>query len=122
MAGQCHHFRNYAPEKIPYAIDRYVNETNRLYGVLDRQLAGRDYIADNFSIADIATYPWIRLWKNQGQDITEFPNVKAWLERVGARPAVVRGMAAGAQLSANQKNLAEDKDAQKILFGQKARP
>jgi GSH-dependent disulfide-bond oxidoreductase len=120
MAGQCHHFRNYAPEKIPYGIDRYTNEVNRLYGVLDEQLAGRAFVAGPYSIADVAAYPWIRLWKNQGQTIETFPNLKAWLDRVGAREAVVRGMAVGKELSAH-RNLATDQDAQKIMFGQKAR-
>lgn len=119
MAGQCHHFRNYAPEKIPYGIDRYTNETNRLYGVLDRRLEGRQFIAGAYSIADIACYPWARLWKNQGQDIAQFPNVAAWLDRVGARPAVKAGMAVGKD--APKMDLAKDKDAQKILFGQKSR-
>lgn len=119
MAGQAHHFRNYAPEKIPYAIDRYTNEVARLYGVLDRQLQDRPYIAGKYSIADIASYPWARLWDRQGQDIDKFQNVKAWLDRVGQRPAVVRGMEAGKELAAKAVDLATDKDAQRILFGNK---
>ena len=119
MAGQAHHFRNYAPEKVPYAINRYTNEVNRLYGVMDKRLADREYLAGKYSIADIAAYPWARLWKNQGQDIAEFPNVAAWLERVGERKAVVRGMAVGKD--APTANLATDKAAQKVLFGQRAR-
>ncbi len=119
MAGQAHHFRNYAPEKIPYAIDRYTNEVARLYGVLDRQLQDRPYIAGKYSIADIASYPWARLWDRQGQDIDQFPNVKAWLDRVGQRPAVVRGLEAGSELAAKAVDLATDKDAQRILFGNK---
>lgn len=95
MAGQCHHFRNYAPEKIPYGIERYTKEVTRLYGVMDRRLADRDYLAGDYSIADIACYPWTRLWKNQGQDITQFPNIVRWLERVGGRDGVQRGMAVG---------------------------
>lgn len=119
MAGQAHHFRNYAPEKIPYAIDRYTIEVARLYGVLDRQLQDRPYIAGKYSIADIASYPWARLWDRQGQDIEQFPNVKAWLDRVGQRPAVVRGLEAGKELAAKAVDLATDKDAQRILFGNK---
>ncbi len=121
MAGQAHHFRNYAPEKIPYGIERYTNEVNRLYGVLDARLEDRDYLAGEYSIADIAIYPWARLWKNQGQDIAEFPNVAAWLERIGARKAVQRGLAVG-KAEAARSNLATDKEAQKVLFGQTARP
>jgi GST-like protein len=121
MAGQAHHFRNYAPEKIPYGIDRYTKEVNRLYGVLDARLMDRDYLAGKYSIADIAIYPWARVWKNQGQDIAEFPNVAAWLERIGARKAVQRGLAVG-KAEAARSNLATDKEAQKVLFGQTARP
>jgi len=120
MAGQCHHFRNYAPEKIPYAIDRYVNEVNRLYGVMERRLHDRDYLAGDYSIADIACYPWVRLWKNQGQDIAAFPKLDRWRERIHARPAVARGMAVGKE-EAEKMNIAGDKEAQRILFGQKAR-
>jgi GST-like protein len=122
MAGQCHHFRNYAPEKIQYGIDRYTNEVKRLYGVLDRQLTNNAYIAGKFSIADIASYPWARLWERQGQDIEDFPNVKAWLARVGARPAVQRGMEVGQDLAAAQTNLATDAEAQRILFGNTLKP
>jgi GST-like protein len=94
MAGQANHFRLYAKEKVPYGIERYTTEAKRLYGVLDRRLAGRDYIAGVFSIADIASYPWARTWKNQGQELADFPNMAAWLERMAARPAVERGLAA----------------------------
>jgi GST-like protein len=117
MAGQAHHFRNYAPEKIQYGIDRYTNEVARLYGVLEKRLEGREFIADKFSIADIACYPWVSLWERQGQEIGQFPGVRAWLERVGDRPAVIRGMDAGKDLSARQVDPAKDKDAQRILFG-----
>ncbi len=120
MAGQCHHFRNYAPRKVPYGILRYTNEVNRLYGVLERRLADRTYLAGTYSIADIACYPWARLWKNQGQDIADFPSVAAWLERVGARPAVRRGMQAGKSAKLTT-DIAGDKKAQRVLFGQKAR-
>ena len=90
--GQAHHFRIYAPEKVPYAIDRYTNETNRLYGVLNKRLADRDFVAGDYSIADMAIAPWAKLWERQGQDIEEFPNVKRWLEEVLARPAVQRAL------------------------------
>jgi GST-like protein len=120
MAGQCHHFRNYAPEKIPYGIDRYTNEVNRLYGVMNKRLADRPYLAGEYSIADIACYPWARLWKNQGQDIEQFPHLKSWLERVGARPAAVRGIEVGKDEAARTK-IASDKAAQAVLFGQRAR-
>lgn len=95
MLGQNHHFNLYAPEKIPYAQKRYLDETTRLYGVLDKQLAGKDYIAGEFSIADIASIGWAQGWEKQGQDINSFPNVKAWLERMNARPAVAKGLKVG---------------------------
>jgi len=120
MAGQAHHFRHYAPEKIQYGIDRYTNELTRLYGVLDKQLAGRDFIANKYSIADIASYPWALSWEKQGQDISTFPNVKAWLARIGARPGVIRGMATGKDLVAQQVDLSQDEEAQKILFGNRS--
>jgi len=118
MAGQAHHFRQYAPEKVQYAIDRYTNECNRLYGVMNRRLADRDYLAGDYSIADMACVGWIRPYKNQGQDLDAFPDLKRWFETVMARPAVERGMAIGQE---HRRNLADDKDAQKVLFGQKAR-
>ena len=120
MAGQAHHFRNYAPEKIPYGIDRYTNEVNRLYGVLNRRLADRDYLAGDYSIADMAAFAWARLWKNQGQDIAQFPDMAGWLERCLARPAVGRGLQVGREY-AKQLDLGRNKEAQAILFGQKAR-
>ena len=95
MAGQAHHFRNYAPEKVQYGIDRYTNEVNRLCGVLNKRLADRDYLAGDYSIADMAAFPWARLWKNQGQDIAQFPDMAGWLERCLARPAVARGLQVG---------------------------
>ena len=85
MAGQNHHFRNYAVEKITYAIDRYVNETNRLYGVLNKRLADREFIGGDYSIADMASYPWVAGWKNQGQNIDDFPHLKRWCETIKAR-------------------------------------
>lgn len=90
MAGQNHHFNIYAPEKVPYAITRYVNETARLYGVLDRRLADRECVAGDYSIADMAIYPWIVPHENQKQDLKDFPSVKRWFEALSARPAIVR--------------------------------
>ena len=92
MLGQNHHFRRYAPEKIPYAIERYTNEAARLYGVLDKRLEGREYLVGEYSIADIANYPWLRSHEAQGQDLNDFPNVKRWYEAIEARPAVQRGV------------------------------
>lgn len=120
MAGQAHHFRNYAPEKIEYGINRYTNEVNRLYGVMNKRLADDEYFAGDYSIADMAIYPWVRPYKNQGQDLVEFPHLDAWFKRVQARPAVAIGVKVAEELRANT-NLATDKEAQAILFGQKAR-
>jgi GSH-dependent disulfide-bond oxidoreductase len=120
MAGQAHHFRNYAPEKIKYGIDRYTNEVNRLYGVMNKRLAAHEYLAGAYSIADMASYPWVRPHKNQGQDLAEFPNLDAWYKRMQAKPAVAKAVIVGEELRAGS-NLATDKDAQAILFGQKAR-
>src|SRR5579864_4454257 len=88
MAGQNHHFRNYAPEKLAYAIDRYVNETNRLYGVLDRRLADREFVAGDYSIADMAAYPWVVPHERQGQKLGDFPDLKRWFDNIAVRPAV----------------------------------
>ena len=121
MAGQAHHFRNYAPEKIEYGINRYTDEVHRLYGVLDTRLKGRDYVAGDYSIADMAIWPWV-LPEGQGQDIEEFPNLKAWLKRVGDRPAVQRGRALGKDLRKRlDDGSKESEDAKKVLFGQRAR-
>ncbi len=95
MAGQAHHFRAFAPEQVPYAIRRYTDEMNRLYGVLDKQLEGRDYIAGDYSIADIACWPWIVPHERQGQSLDDFANLRTWFERVGARPAVKRAQQFG---------------------------
>jgi GST-like protein len=92
MLGQAHHFRIYAPEKIEYAVNRYTNEAKRLYGVMDRRLAEVEYFAGDYSIADIAIFPWTRSHANQGIDLAEFPSVKRWYEAVDARPAVQRGV------------------------------
>ena len=121
MAGQTHHFRNYAPEKIPYAIDRYTNEVNRLYGVMNRRLAENAYLAgDAYSIADIACIGWAKLWDRQGQEIAQFPHLARWIEAVLDRPAVQRGLAISAD-EREKRDLASDQKAQAILFGQKAR-
>ena len=114
MLGQTHHFRMYAPEKIPYAIDRYSNETKRLYGVMDTRLKSSEFIAaDEYTIADIAIFPWLRSWQNQGIDWDDFPNLKAWFDGIAARPAVQRGVEVLAHL---RKPLRSDKERE-VLFG-----
>jgi GST-like protein len=120
MFGQNHHFTQYAKDKDTYAKRRYQDETHRLYGVLDTQLEGRDFVADDYSIADMAIFPWTENWKGQMVDIDEFPNVKAWRARLHERPAVERGLAAG---KAERKgfDLSTDDKAREILFGQRAR-
>ncbi|MBC8123386.1 MAG: glutathione S-transferase N-terminal domain-containing protein [Gemmatimonadaceae bacterium] len=118
MAGQNHHFTQYAPEKIPYAIDRYVKETNRLYGVLDRRLNGREYLAGDYSIADMACYPWIVPYERQQQRLEDFAHLKSWFERMAARPAVVRAYQKGEPLM-GQPTVNEE--SRKILFGQTAK-
>ncbi|MCK5933765.1 GST-like protein [Fulvimarina manganoxydans] len=121
MAGQAHHFRNYAPEKIAYGIDRYTNEVHRLYGVMNKRLESNEYLGgSDYSIADMASIGWVVPYKNQGQDIEEFPHLKRWFETVKARPAVERGLELG-KAEREKVNLANDKDAQKVLFGQRAR-
>lgn len=117
MAGQNHHFSQYAPEKIPYAIARYVNETNRLYGVLDRQLQGREYIAGDYSIADMACYPWIVPYERQQQNLEDFPHLKRWFETMRDRPAVIRAYERGQPFS-NPPTINDE--SRKILFGQTA--
>ena len=112
MAGQCHHFRQYAPEPVPYGIARYTQEVARLYGVMDRALAERPYLAGDYSIADMAAWPWVRPWSRQGVDITEFPNVQRWMDAIAARPAAVRAVAVGAELVRPL-----DDEARKSLFG-----
>ncbi|MBB6123660.1 glutathione binding-like protein [Sphingobium subterraneum] len=117
MAGQNHHFNIYAPEKIPYAIDRYTNETARLYGVLDRRLAGRDYVAGDYSIADMAIYPWIVPHENQKQNLADFPNVQRWFETMKSRPAVIRAYETKETLYPPRKELTDAEKA--VLFGGK---
>jgi GSH-dependent disulfide-bond oxidoreductase len=114
MLGQAHHFRIYAPEKIPYAIERYTNEARRLYSVLDKRLAKSRYVGgSSYSIADIAVFPWLRSWKNQGIDWADYPHLKGWFDEVGARPAVQRGVEVLADL---RKPITDDK-AREVLFG-----
>jgi len=120
MAGQAHHFRIYAPEKIPYAVERYTNEVHRLYGVMNSRLKDREYLAGAYSIADMACIGWAKLWERQGQDIAEFPHFKRWLDAVLARPAVQRGLAVSSE-ERGKVDLSKDKDAQSVLFGQRAR-
>jgi len=120
MLGQNHHFRLYAPEKIEYAMNRYFNETHRLYGVLNRRLEERDYVAaGEYTIADMAVIGWAQRWERQGIDLDEFPNVKAWKARLDARPAVQKGLALGRKED-EKFALASNKDAQSVLFNQKA--
>ena len=118
MAGQNHHFARYAPQKIPYAIERYVNETNRLYGVLNHRLSDRSYVAGDYSIADIACYPWIVPYEAQGQRLEQFPHLKRWFESIRARPATVRAYARAATVN-TQDTMTEE--AKRVLFGQTAR-
>lgn len=117
MAGQNHHFCQYAPEKIPYAIDRYVNETNRLYGVLNRRLEGREFIADAYSIADMACYPWIVPHERQRQNLDDFPNLKRWYRAIAERPATVRAYAQGKLVNSAPT---VNEESKKVLFGQTA--
>ena len=114
MLGQAHHFRIYAPEKIGYAVDRYTNEAKRLYGVMDKQLSGHKFIAGNqYTVADIAIFPWLRSWQNQGIDWADYPRLKDWFDRIAARPAVQRGVAV---LADARKPLNDDR-AREALFG-----
>ena len=115
MLGQAHHFRAYAPETIPYAVDRYTNEAARLYKVLDIRLGESDYLAGEYTIADMAVFPWLRSYERQGQDLNEFPHVKRWFELISARPAVQRGL----QVLSEQrrKKTGFDKKESEILFG-----
>jgi len=113
MLGQAHHFRHYAPEPLPYAIQRYTNEANRLYGVLDRRLQGRSYLADDYSIADIAVWPWVRTPDRQGVDAAAYPNYRRWFDAIAARPAVQRGI----QVLADRSRPQLDAKAKEVLFG-----
>ena len=112
MFGQAHHFRNYAPEKIDYAINRYTNEAKRLYGVMNKRLGEAKYFAYEYSIADMAIFPWTRSYANQGVDLADFPNVKRWFDAIDARPAVKRGV----QVLADRRKPIDDKQKE-VLFG-----
>jgi len=115
MLGQNHHFSQYAPEPVPYAIERYLKETERLYGVLDDRLAGREFVAGDYSIADMAIYPWIVPHEKQGQSLEDYPHVRRWFEAIGARDAVQRAYARGEDFSGPPPT---DDKARSILFGQ----
>jgi len=114
MLGQAHHFRQYAPEQIPYAIERYTNEATRLYRVLDKQLAQVEYVAGDYSIADMAIFPWILPYERQGQNLADYPNLKRWFDAINERPAVQRGLAL---LREQRVNPNMDEKAREILFG-----
>jgi GST-like protein len=117
MAGQNHHFVQYAPERIPYAMERYVKETARLYGVLNKRLADRDFVAGEYSIADMACHPWVVLHARQQQNLDDFPHLKRWFETIAARPAVERAYALAKTINARPT---VDEQAKKVLFGQDA--
>ena len=116
MLGQTHHFRLYAPEKIAYAVDRYTNEAKRIYGVIDKRLAHTTYIAGpEYTIADIAIFPWLRSWKNQGVSLSDYPQLKGWFDEIAGRPAVQRGV----QVLADARKPLTDDKAREMLFGSK---
>ncbi|UTW13040.1 glutathione binding-like protein [Marinobacterium rhizophilum] len=118
MAGQNHHFVQYAPERIDYAMNRYISETNRLYGVLNKQLQGRDWIAGEYSIADMAAYPWIAPHERQQQNLADFPHLERWFNAMGQRPAVVKAYARGEPWNSRP---AVTEEGKKLLFGQTAK-
>ncbi|MFN7724425.1 MAG: glutathione binding-like protein [Rubrivivax sp.] len=114
MLGQAHHFRIYAPQKIEYAVDRYTNEAKRLYGVMNKRLAGSTYLAGpQYSIADMAVFPWLRSWKNQGIDWNDYPHLKGWFDEIAARPAVQRGV----EVLATARRPITDDQSREVLFG-----
>ncbi len=114
MLGQAHHFRIYAPEKIDYAVQRYTNEAKRLYGVMDKRLQTSAYLGGRtYSIADIAVFPWLRSWQNQGIDWADYPALKAWYDRIAERPAVQRGV----QVLADARKPLTDEQSRQTLFG-----
>jgi len=129
IAGNTHHFRQYAPSfikdqrQVAYGANRFTNETNRLYGVLDTQLEGKDFVCGEISIADFACWPWVVPWKNQGQKLDDFPNLAAWFQRMADRPGVQKGFGVGAELRRGglQASGKEAEEARKVLFGQRAR-
>lgn len=115
MLGQAHHFRRYAPENIDYGIERYTNEAGRLYSVMDKRLGESEYLAGpEYTIADIAAFPWIRPYENQGQDLNEFPNLKRWFDAIAERPAVKDGL----EVLADQRQSGFDEEARRLLFGE----
>lgn len=120
MSGQAGHFRNYARENLPYAIDRYTNEVSRLYGVMDKQLANHPFLAGDYSIADMASFPWVKSAPRLGQDLKAFPHLQRWFDTIAARPAVIKGLAVGAERASAPDRLKNDDKAHAILFG--ARP
>jgi GST-like protein len=119
MCGQAGHFRNYAPEPVPYAIERYTREARRLYEVLDKRLAERPYLAEEFSMADILSWPWIHMRDHHGQSLDDLPSLRRWYEELGARPAFARGVEAGRELAAGMEGGLDD-EAKRNLFGRKA--
>ncbi len=115
MLGQAHHFRVYAPEKIEYAINRYTSEAKRLYGVMDKRLARSKYLGGaEYSIADIAVFPWLRSWKNQGIDWNDYPHLRGWFDEISGRPAVMRGV----EVLADRRKPLLDETAREVLFGE----
>jgi GST-like protein len=119
MAGQNNHFKNYAIEKLEYAINRYLNEVNRLYGVMNKRLVDREFLAGDYSIADMACYPWIVPWERQGQKLGDFPNLKRWFETIKARPATVRAYEWAPKINPGQGGIRTEEE-RRILFGQTA--
>ncbi len=115
MLGQAHHFRSYAPEPMPYAVDRYTNEARRIYNVIDKRLSEVEYLAGDYSIADMATFPWVRLHERQGVDLDDLPNFARWVEAIKARPAVERGLEVLAEERRKPEGM--DEKAKEILFG-----
>jgi GST-like protein len=119
MSGQAGHFRNYARVHQPYAIERYTNEVARLYGVMNKQLSNVAFLAGDYSIADIACFPWTLSWERLGQNLDAFPHLKRWMEEIRARPAVVRGLALGEEHRSSPDRLRTDDKAHEILFGKR---
>jgi len=116
-SGQAGHFRNYAREDLPYAINRYTNEVARLYRVMDKRLADRPFLAGAYSIADIASYPWIISHERLGQKLSDFPNLKRWFDAIAARPAVIRAVKVGEEKRASAPSIRDDDEAHEVLFG-----
>jgi len=116
MLGQAHHFRGYAPEQIPYAVDRYTNEANRLYNVLDVRLRDHEFLAGDYSIADIATFPWLRSYERQGVNLDDYPQVKRWFDAIAERPAVKRGLEV---LADRRRSTPITDDEREVMFGAK---